>query len=183
MTPRIRLRVVCGLLQPEEGEVAWNGVPIREANSEFLAALAYLAHDTALKADLTALENLAFSVGVRRAVTSNEIRSLLREARGLPADTVELRLPADAVDEWPFRVELLPLDALLVDDTYQRPVSWLFVRNEAARFDASLVGTIDVAQRSPSQFAILDGQQRSQIVRLVGKRTIWASVRYGTRLP
>jgi hypothetical protein len=106
--------------------------------------------------------------------------TLVREARGLPADTVEVRLPKGSEDEWPFRVELLPLDRLIVDrDAYQRPVSWPFVRREAARYDASLVGTIDVAQRSPSSFAILDGQQRSEIVRLVGKTTIWCSIYAG----
>lgn len=106
--------------------------------------------------------------------------SLVREARHLPLDTVEVRLPEGSADDWPFRVELLPIDALLVDrDAYQRPVSWPFVRKEAARFDPSLVGTIDVAQRSPSQFAIVDGQQRSEIVRLVGKRTLWCSIYVG----
>lgn len=71
------LRVICGLLQAEEGGVTWSGVSIHEANSEFLAALAYLAHDTALKGDLTALENLRFSVGLRRAVTDAELRAML----------------------------------------------------------------------------------------------------------
>src|SRR5262249_42967986 len=108
--------------------------------------------------------------------------TLVREARGLPTDTVQLRLPTDAQDEWPFRVELLTLDSLFAADEYQRPVNWPFVRREAARFDPSLVGTIDVAQRSPQQFAILDGQQRSQIVRLVGKQTIWCSIYLGLDL-
>lgn len=106
--------------------------------------------------------------------------NLVREARGLPADHVEVRLPKDAQDEWPFRVELLPLDALLSDhENYQRPVGWPFVRREAARYDPSLVGTIDVSQRSPGRFAILDGQQRFEIVRLVGKTTIWCSIYVG----
>lgn len=109
--------------------------------------------------------------------------TLVRESRGLPSDTVEVRLPKGAGDEWPFRVELLPLDALLIDrDSYQRPVSWSFVRREASRFDPSLVGTIDVSQRSPSTFAVLDGQQRSEIVRLVGKSSIWASIYVGLDL-
>lgn len=106
--------------------------------------------------------------------------SLIREVRDLPADTVKLRAPKD--EEWPFRVELLPLENLFADETYQRPVAWTFVRREAARFDPALVGTIDVAQRSPSRFAILDGQQRREIVLLVGKTTIWASVYVGLDL-
>jgi hypothetical protein len=104
----------------------------------------------------------------------------VREARGLPADVVELRMPAQG--EWPFRVELLSLDALLIDQTYQRPVSWPFVRREAARFDPALVGTIDVAQRGPGRYAVLDGQQRAEICRMVGKSGIWASIYQGLDL-
>ena len=109
--------------------------------------------------------------------------SLVREARGLPGDTVEFRLPKGAQDDWPFDQKLLPLDVLFADSSYQRPVNWPFVRKESARFDPTLVGAIDVAQRSPSSYAILDGQQRMQMVRMVGKGTVWASVYVGLDLP
>ena len=88
--------------------------------------------------------------------------------------------PADAELDWPYTVELLPFDRLLVDWGYQRPVKWTFVRKEASRFDPTLVGTIDVAERHRGeQFAILDGQQRVEICKLVEKTTIWASVYRG----
>lgn len=73
------LRVVCGLLHPEEGEVRWNDVPTGSANSAYLGALAYLAHDTALKGDLTALENLRFSVGLKRRLADSEALAMLEE--------------------------------------------------------------------------------------------------------
>jgi len=73
------LRVMCGLLRVEEGEVLWRGIPIHSANSSFHASLAYLAHDTALKGDLTSVENLRFSVGVRRALSDSEIRAMLSD--------------------------------------------------------------------------------------------------------
>lgn len=73
------LRVVCGLLRAEEGEVSWNGVPTADANSTFLDALAYLAHDTALKGDLTATENLHFSVGLKRSVSEQQIATMLAD--------------------------------------------------------------------------------------------------------
>lgn len=73
------LRVICGLLHAEEGEVYWRGTPTHEDSSEFLGALAYLAHDTALKGDLTALENLRFSVGIKRPVTDPALRTMLGE--------------------------------------------------------------------------------------------------------
>lgn len=104
---------------------------------------------------------------------------LVREARGIPEDQyVEVRKPVEG--DWPFRVELLPIEAFLIDHTYQRPVSWPFVRSHAARFDESLVGTIDVSERRRGAvFAILDGQSRFEMCRLVGKKTIWASVYSG----
>ena len=73
------LRVVCGLLQAEEGEVYWDSVPARAANSAYLAALAYLAHDTALKGDLTAIENLKFSVGLKRQIAEADVRAVLAD--------------------------------------------------------------------------------------------------------
>lgn len=105
--------------------------------------------------------------------------SLVRIARGLPDDAVSVR---KVEDDWPFRVELIPLDRLFVADEYQRPVPWPFVRKLAQSFDESLVGTIDVAQRSPSRFAVLDGQTRAATCRLVGKTTIHCSIYAGLSL-
>ena len=73
------LRVICGLLHAEEGEVLWQGVSIHDANSAYHASIAYLAHDTALKGDLTPVENLRFSVGMRRELAADEIRAMLGE--------------------------------------------------------------------------------------------------------
>jgi heme exporter protein A len=73
------LRVICGLLHAEEGAVWWNGMPTSAANSAYLGALAYLAHDTALKGDLTALENLRFSVGLKRQLADHDAFAVLRE--------------------------------------------------------------------------------------------------------
>lgn len=73
------LRVVCGLLSAEEGEVHWNGTSIETANAAFLDSLTYLAHDTALKGDLTAAENLHFSVGLKRSVSDRQIAAVLAD--------------------------------------------------------------------------------------------------------
>src|ERR1700692_3615604 len=71
------LRVVCGLLRPEQGGVSWQGKPIASVRSEYQSALAYASHEPALKADLTALENLRFAVGLKRRVTADELRGSL----------------------------------------------------------------------------------------------------------
>src|SRR5580700_7944593 len=70
------LRIVAGLLRPEIGHVYWDELPLSEAD-DFHAAAVYAAHETALKAELTVLENLQFLVGLRRRVTLAQLRSSL----------------------------------------------------------------------------------------------------------
>src|SRR6202045_2888155 len=78
------LRVVCGLLRPEQGRVSWLGKSIATVRTEYQAALAYASHEPALKADLTALENLHFAVGLKRRVTVEELRGSM-ERTGVAA--------------------------------------------------------------------------------------------------
>jgi uncharacterized protein DUF6551 len=84
--------------------------------------------------------------------------------------------------EWPFTVELLPLDWLFADDRYQRDPILPFIAQSVRRFDPTLVGTIDVSMRAPDSYAILDGLQRSEIVKQVDKRAVWCSVYRGMGL-
>jgi heme exporter protein A len=60
------LRLLAGLAQPDAGEVRWNGERI--GSEGFRRELMYLGHRSAVKEDLTALENLQFAAeldGVR----------------------------------------------------------------------------------------------------------------------
>lgn len=52
------LRMLCGLLMPEDGAVFWCGKKIKQDAEDYLPNLAYLGHLNGLKDDLTALENL-----------------------------------------------------------------------------------------------------------------------------
>src|SRR5258707_730109 len=78
------LRVVSGLLRPEQGSVTWGGQSIVSHRTDYQAALAYAAHEPALKGDLTALENLHFSVGLKRRSSAAELRGAL-ERTGVTA--------------------------------------------------------------------------------------------------
>jgi heme exporter protein A len=71
------LRVISGLLRPEQGSVSWLGKSIITTRSAYQAALAYAAHEPALKADLTVLENLHFAVGLKREATPAELQAAL----------------------------------------------------------------------------------------------------------
>lgn len=55
------LRILCGLLAPAQGEVRWNGAPIRALREDYGRELVYVGHAAAVKDDLTAAENLFLS--------------------------------------------------------------------------------------------------------------------------
>ncbi|NHC07932.1 cytochrome c biogenesis heme-transporting ATPase CcmA [Azonexus fungiphilus] len=52
------LRMLIGLLPPEDGEIRWQGRPIRSQKDDYHGALCYLGHLNAIKEELTPLENL-----------------------------------------------------------------------------------------------------------------------------
>jgi heme exporter protein A len=59
------LRCLAGFLHAEEGEVRWQGRRVREDRAAFHWDMAYLGHESALKPELTARENLAFACALR----------------------------------------------------------------------------------------------------------------------
>ena len=52
------LKMLSGLRPPDDGEVCWDGTPIRTLGADFRRHLAWLGHDNGIKEDLTAAENL-----------------------------------------------------------------------------------------------------------------------------
>lgn len=56
------LRTLVGLSPPEEGEISWKGLRVREHADPYRQALTYLGHQPAIKDELTVLENLQLSV-------------------------------------------------------------------------------------------------------------------------
>ena len=59
------LRVIAGLLDPEEGVVRWDGEDSRDNRQAFLSQLAWLGHKPGFKLDLTPVENLRFETSLR----------------------------------------------------------------------------------------------------------------------
>ena len=86
------LRVLCGLSEPERGEIRWRGRSIRHCREDFQQAFAWLGHLNGFKAELSARENLAFSVSLRRK-TDPDVRN----------DTLD-QVGLDAVADLPCRV-------------------------------------------------------------------------------
>lgn len=74
------IRTLCGLSEPELGDVLWGGAAIRSQRTEFHAQLAYAGHRAGLKDELTARENLRFAaqMGCSDATALNEIITALQ---------------------------------------------------------------------------------------------------------
>lgn len=71
------IRIVCGLLPPENGTVRWRGKRVSSSNDEYHIEMAYLGHLNSLKADLTARENLRFLAGLRQTLAEADIDGAL----------------------------------------------------------------------------------------------------------
>lgn len=57
------LRMLCGLVLPESGEIRWNDRNIRHSD-EYNRALTYLGHLNGIKEELSGLENLRINCGL-----------------------------------------------------------------------------------------------------------------------
>jgi heme exporter protein A len=71
------LRTLAGFLWPEEGELYWMGRRTSEDRDTYAAAIAYLGHENAMKADLTPRENLRYLSGIRHTTGAGEIDAAL----------------------------------------------------------------------------------------------------------
>ena len=80
------LRILCGLLAPNEGEVRWRGTSISSLREEFSREIVYLGHAPAVKDDLTAAENLEITCRLAGfSLDKQKIREALA-LLGVPAD-------------------------------------------------------------------------------------------------
>ena len=60
------LRLLIGLGQYDKGLIQWKGTTIRSNREEFHQDLLYIGHQTGIKPELTAFENLAFFCSMQR---------------------------------------------------------------------------------------------------------------------
>jgi heme exporter protein A len=77
------LRCVTGLTRPDEGTILWHGEPSHVDPERMRAGMAYAGHLPSLKDDLTAEENLEFSLRLRGAATTPGERREALAAVGL----------------------------------------------------------------------------------------------------
>ncbi len=61
------LRTICGLSKPYEGDINWCGENINALAEEYSKHVLYIGHLSGIKEDLTALENLQFTLSLSGA--------------------------------------------------------------------------------------------------------------------
>jgi heme exporter protein A len=66
------LRTLCGLFTPDQGEINWQGDSIIKQDENYRKDLFYLGHNNAIKADLTAFENLRINANLAGDKVSTE---------------------------------------------------------------------------------------------------------------
>lgn len=125
------LRIVLGLAPPESGEVRWKESPIRVLGEEYRRELAYCGHSTALKDDLSAVENTQAAAaltgrnmdrgaalaaldraGIATATAELPVRSL---SQGQKRRVALARLPQSGAKLWALDEPFAALDAGGVD--------------------------------------------------------------------
>lgn len=72
------LRTVCGLIQPEAGEIRWREIAIDADRLLFQSQLHYLGHATGIKEELSARQNLLAHVALRGGVGAAVMPALRR---------------------------------------------------------------------------------------------------------
>jgi len=74
------LRIVCGLMAPENGEVRWQSANIRSLGEEYSQRFTYVGHRNGVKEELSSLENLRVSSGLTGInLTREEARQALEQ--------------------------------------------------------------------------------------------------------
>ncbi len=70
------LRVIAGLLEPESGEIRWEGKRVTHDRQAFQSAFVWMGHSIGVKNDLTLTENLEFE-GALRSASGKELKEVL----------------------------------------------------------------------------------------------------------
>ena len=71
------LRTLCGFIEPDEGEILWQGNRIKDVAADFRGELNYLGHNNGIKAGLTCIENLKLACALSRKLLTTDLDPVL----------------------------------------------------------------------------------------------------------
>ncbi len=73
------LRILCGLSTPAQGEIRWQGVPIRELGEEYPQRLTYVGHLNGIQGELNGREHLRFLAGLNSQTDGSLLTALIEQ--------------------------------------------------------------------------------------------------------
>lgn len=74
------LRIICGLMTPEAGDVKWQGANINSLGEDYSRHFTYIGHRNGIKEELTSIENLRIAAGLAGIeLTKNQAAKALAE--------------------------------------------------------------------------------------------------------
>ena len=73
------LKTLCGFIEPEEGEVLWQGENIRSVREAYASELNYIGHSNGIKSGLTCIENLKLSTAFTSCLITTEFEQVLKQ--------------------------------------------------------------------------------------------------------
>lgn len=166
------LRMLCGLMLPEAGEIRWRGKPIRSQREEYHGELLYVGHANAVKDEFSPMENLRVACAVAgRDVSEDQAlealgaiglahrleldarhlsqgqRRRVALARLLLADTVPLWIldePFTALD-----VSAVGLLAKTIENHLRRGGSVIYTTHQDVDLEAPTLQRLDVGDFAP----------------------------------
>ena len=71
------LKILCGFIEPEEGEIQWNDINIKSITDEYNSELIYIGHNNGIKSGLTCIENLKVSSALASAIVTRDYEQVL----------------------------------------------------------------------------------------------------------
>jgi heme exporter protein A len=77
------LRTLCGLSIPAVGEITWNDQLIKTLAEDYTGQVLYIGHLASIKDDLTAIENIQFSISLSGYTVSRDQAVSALEALGI----------------------------------------------------------------------------------------------------
>ena len=112
------MRILTGLLRPEEGELLWRGEPLTWDRCS--GEVVFLGHQLSLKAELSPRENLAFTIGLHGHRNQSDIDGALRQVglNGYEDEPVRKLSAGQKKRVALARLLLIPATLWLLDEPY-----------------------------------------------------------------
>lgn len=164
------LRILCGLVPPEDGALRVDGAPVHGGATALRALVAYLGHADGLKQDLAVTENLQFATSLACVPSPPDVDAILERLDIAPLARLQTRflsagqrrrLALGRVLAARRRLWILdePFNALdsngclqlatLMEEALEGGVGIVFTSHQAADLDPARLQALDLGNHAP----------------------------------